>query len=84
MSSPYVAGAHALLFQARKKVLRGQDARQILMNTAVPGRYFDHAELAPVPKQGSGLINVKNAISVKVRVTRNTRTNLHPARFHGV
>lgn len=68
MATPYVAGAHALLFHARNMILRGQDARQIFMNTAIPGHFFNHAELAPIAKQGSGLINVKNAISVKVRM----------------
>ncbi|KAF9908228.1 hypothetical protein BX616_000202 [Lobosporangium transversale] len=65
MSAPYVAGAHALLYSAHKKVLRGQDARKILMNTAVPGSFFNHSVLAPVAKQGSGLVNVKNAVSVQ-------------------
>ncbi|KAF9352733.1 hypothetical protein BGX26_009482 [Mortierella sp. AD094] len=65
MASPYVAGSHALLYSAHKKVLRGQDARQILMNTATPGRFFNHDEYAPVAKQGAGLINVKNAITTQ-------------------
>ncbi|KAF9107976.1 hypothetical protein BGX27_008527 [Mortierella sp. AM989] len=65
MSSPYVAGSHAILYSAHKRVLRGQDARQILMNTATPGRFFEHSTLAPVAKQGAGLINVKNAIATQ-------------------
>jgi hypothetical protein len=66
MATPYIAGAHALLFEARNKTLRGQDARQIFMNTAIPGSFFNDTEIAPVAKQGSGLINIKNAIAAKV------------------
>ncbi|KAF9436084.1 hypothetical protein BGZ76_004868 [Entomortierella beljakovae] len=65
MSSPYVAGAHALLYNAHNKVLLGQDARKILMNTATPGKFAKHNEIAPVAKQGAGLVNVKNAINTK-------------------
>lgn len=65
MSSPYVAGSHALLYSAHKKPLRGQDARKIFMNTATPGKFFNHNELAPVAKQGAGLVNVKSAVSTQ-------------------
>lgn len=37
------------------------------MNTAIPGRFLNHTKLAPVAKQGSGLVNITNAINVKVR-----------------
>ncbi|CAO3565776.1 unnamed protein product [Mortierella alpina] len=83
MSSPYVAGAHALLFNAHKKVLRGQDARQILMNTAVPGRFASHKELAPVAKQGAGLINVKNAIDVQTLFSPDKIELLDSVHFAG-
>ncbi|KAF9187924.1 hypothetical protein BGZ51_000944 [Haplosporangium sp. Z 767] len=83
MSSPYVAGAHALLFNAHKKILRGQDARQILMNTAVPGRFFNHKELAPVAKQGSGLVNVKNAITVQTLFSPDKIELLDSVHFAG-
>ncbi|KAG0371291.1 hypothetical protein BGZ54_007480 [Gamsiella multidivaricata] len=83
MSSPYVAGAHALLFSAHKKVLHGQDARQILMNTAVPGRFFNHTALAPVTKQGSGLVNIKNAITVQTLFSPDRIELLDTAHFAG-
>ncbi|KAI1318450.1 hypothetical protein EDD11_006534 [Mortierella claussenii] len=83
MSSPYVAGAHALVFSAHKKVLRGQDARQILMNTAVPGRFFNHTDLAPVAKQGSGLVNVKNAITVQTLFSPDRIELLDSVHFAG-
>ncbi|KAK3805128.1 MAG: peptidase S8/S53 domain-containing protein [Benniella sp.] len=65
MATPCIAGAHALLFEAHKKVLRGQGARQILMKTAIPGSFFNDTEIAPVAKQGGGLINIKNVIAAK-------------------
>ncbi|KAF8940137.1 peptidase S8/S53 domain-containing protein [Dissophora ornata] len=83
MSSPYVAGAHALVFSAHKKVLRGQDARQILMNTAVPGRFFNHTNLAPVAKQGSGLVNVKNAITAQTLFSPDRIELLDSVHFAG-
>jgi hypothetical protein len=67
MATPYIAGAHALLINANNNnPVRPEDARQKLMNTAIPGRLFEHMGLAPVAKQGSGLVNVKNAIGIKV------------------
>jgi len=63
MATPYVVGAHALLYNAHKRVLRGKDARQIFMNTAHPGHFAgNHTDPAPVAKQGAGLINVRNAL----------------------
>ncbi|KAI8345639.1 peptidase S8/S53 domain-containing protein [Mortierella sp. GBAus27b] len=83
MATPYVAGAHALLFEAHGKILRGQDVRQILMNTATPGRFFNHSEIAPVAKQGSGLINVKNAISAKTLFSPDKIELLDSVNFAG-
>jgi subtilisin family serine protease len=70
MSSPYVAGAFALLFNMTGGALPGQDARRRFINTAVPGSFFNSTKPAPVAKQGSGLINVKDALTSTVR-TRN-------------
>ncbi|KAF9581252.1 hypothetical protein BGW38_001794 [Lunasporangiospora selenospora] len=83
MSSPYVAGAHALLFNAHKKILRGQDARQILKNTATPGKFFNSKEIAPVAKQGAGLINIKNAINVKTLFSPDKIELLDSVHFAG-
>ncbi|KAF9362243.1 hypothetical protein BGX34_006544 [Mortierella sp. NVP85] len=83
MATPYIAGAHALLFEAHKKVLRGQDARQILMNTAIPGSFFNDTELAPVAKQGSGLINIKNAIAAKTLFSPDRIELLDSTHFAG-
>ncbi|KAF8983237.1 hypothetical protein BGZ46_010609 [Entomortierella lignicola] len=83
MASPYVAGSHALLYSAHKKVLRGQDARQILMNTATPGRFFNHKGLAPVAKQGAGLVNVKNAITTQTILSPDRIELLDSVHFTG-
>lgn len=65
MSSPHVAGAAALLLQARPELQRNR-VRDLLMNTAVPQRW----NLAPgeawaldsVHRQGAGMLQIDNAI----------------------
>jgi hypothetical protein len=66
MASPYIAGAYALLFNMTGGALPGQDARSRFINGAVPVHFFNHTKPAPVAKQGSGMINVKNTITAKV------------------
>lgn len=66
MASPYVAGAYALLFHMTK-ALPASDTRRRFINSAIPGHFFNHTKPAPVAKQGSGLINVKNAVTAKVK-----------------
>ncbi|KAK3811318.1 MAG: peptidase S8/S53 domain-containing protein, partial [Benniella sp.] len=84
MSSPYVAGAHAILFNALKnKKIPGQDSRRIFMNTAIPGRFFNSTGLAPVTKQGAGLINVKNAITVQTLFSPDKVELLDSTHFAG-
>ncbi|KAK3811220.1 MAG: peptidase S8/S53 domain-containing protein [Benniella sp.] len=63
MSSPYVAGAYALMFNKAGGPPSASDIRRRFINTAVPGNFFNHAKLAPVAKQGGGLINVKDALT---------------------
>ncbi|KAF9353893.1 hypothetical protein BGX34_011306 [Mortierella sp. NVP85] len=65
MASPYIAGAYALLFNMTGGALPGQDARSRFINGAVPSHFFNHTKPAPVAKQGSGMINVKNTITAK-------------------
>ncbi|KAK3811223.1 MAG: peptidase S8/S53 domain-containing protein [Benniella sp.] len=62
MAAPYVAGAYALLFNMTGP-LPASDTRRIFINSAVPGHFFNHTKPAPVAKQGSGLINVQNALT---------------------
>ncbi|KAK3811216.1 MAG: peptidase S8/S53 domain-containing protein [Benniella sp.] len=64
MAAPYVAGAYALLFQMTG-ALPASDTRRRFINSAIPGMFFNRTKPAPVAKQGSGLINVKNAVTAK-------------------
>ncbi|KAF9327284.1 hypothetical protein BG006_009385 [Podila minutissima] len=69
MATPYTAGAHALLYNAHKKILKPVEARRILKATATPGFDYKHTTPASVAKQGAGLINIKNAIAVKTIIS---------------
>ncbi|KAG0315972.1 hypothetical protein BG000_005028, partial [Podila horticola] len=69
MATPYTAGAHALLYNAYKKVLKPVEARRILKSTANPGFDYKHTIPASVAKQGAGLINIKNAIEAKTIIS---------------
>ncbi|KAF9406409.1 hypothetical protein BGZ94_003134, partial [Podila epigama] len=69
MATPYAAGAHALLYNAQKKIVRPLDARRIFKATATPGKFFKHEAIASVAKQGAGLINIKNAIALKTAIS---------------
>ena len=70
MASPHVAGAVALLMQARPE-LRGNPraVRAILQNTSVPFNSRAVAGLEHVQRQGSGLIQILNALSTKQSVS---------------
>ncbi|KAJ3111009.1 hypothetical protein HDU96_006055 [Phlyctochytrium bullatum] len=70
MSSPYTAGAIALLLQARGVDKTSFElARTLLMNTAKPANIFRSPLVDSVARQGAGLINVYNAITTKTLVT---------------
>ncbi|KAH8693365.1 peptidase [Phaeosphaeriaceae sp. PMI808] len=64
MSAPLVAGAYALLGEVYGKIEAGR-MRRILTTTSKPLAWFNGTAisdiLAPVPQQGSGLIQVWNA-----------------------
>ncbi|KAF9580721.1 hypothetical protein BGW38_002511 [Lunasporangiospora selenospora] len=62
MSAPYVAGAHAIYMQAKKKTMRGDFVRQAFKNTATISSNLLSRTKASVAKQGAGLINVLSAI----------------------
>ncbi|MGE5675063.1 MAG: S8 family serine peptidase [Mycobacterium leprae] len=73
MASPHVAGAAALLLQARREMFQQGSAnvkasalRTMLMNTAVP--QTDGSSLYPVHLQGAGLIDVWAAITAQQRI----------------
>jgi hypothetical protein len=61
MATPYAAGVAALYFQAKGKK-SPVEMRDIFKNTAKPVTNWDGVDTAPVFRQGSGLINAKDAI----------------------
>jgi len=64
MSSPHVAGAVALLLQA-KPGTKAADVRGILQNTAVPKNWWGNPGLGfldNVNRQGAGMLRIDNAI----------------------
>ncbi len=71
MSSPYVAGAVALLLEAHPNTPSAA-VRDILQNTAVP-RLWREGPSTGVPdsahRQGAGLLDIASAIQATVRVT---------------
>jgi minor extracellular serine protease Vpr len=71
MASPHVAGAVALLMQARPELKGNPRAiRAILQNTSTPVPFqADPSLLEHVQRQGSGLIQVLNALSSKQSVS---------------
>jgi subtilisin family serine protease len=65
MATPFVAGAAALLFEAKGKTAEvGRTARTLFETTAkyVPSNLTDADPLQTVTQQGAGLINVYDAL----------------------
>ena len=70
MSSPHVAGAAALLLQARPWT-RAEQVRDILQNSAAPAPWFGNPGLGfldNVHRQGAGMLRVDNAILATTQV----------------
>jgi minor extracellular serine protease Vpr len=71
MASPHVAGAVALLLQARPGT-SSQDVRDILQNTAVPKNWWGNPGLGlldNVHRQGAGMLQIDKAIEATTLVT---------------
>jgi subtilisin family serine protease len=71
MSSPHVAGAVALLLQARPG-LNAEEVRGILQNTAAPKLWFGNPALGfldNVHRQGAGMLQIVDAVQAPARVT---------------
>jgi len=71
MSSPHVAGAVALLLQARPKT-SSQSVRGILQNTAVPKNWWGapgSGYLDNVNRQGAGMLQIDKAILATTLIT---------------
>jgi minor extracellular serine protease Vpr len=74
MSSPHVAGAAALLLQAKgwanPTPSQAASVRALLQNTAVPARWTGSASfLEPIQRQGAGMLHIDKAIQAPVSVT---------------
>jgi subtilisin family serine protease len=70
MASPHVAGAVALLLQARPHT-PSNAVRTILQNTATPKPWFGNPALGlldNVERQGAGMINIPAAVTATTRV----------------
>ncbi|KAJ1553296.1 hypothetical protein HK405_008339 [Cladochytrium tenue] len=65
MATPYVAGALALLLQARGTSISFTEARAYLQNTAMVTNIYDSALINSVVIQGAGLVNIYNAITAE-------------------
>ena len=71
MSSPHVAGAAALLLQAKPKT-KALDVRTILQNSADPKVWWDNPALGfldNVHRQGAGMVDVDDSILATIRVS---------------
>ena len=70
MSAPHVAGAVAMLLEARPDT-RAADVRDILQNTAKPTLWSLNPAtlLEPVARQGAGMIDIVAAVNNPVHVT---------------
>jgi minor extracellular serine protease Vpr len=68
MAAPHAAGAAALVLDANPG-LRAEQVHDILRNTAVPQDYASTHLLAPVNRQGAGMIDVRAAVSTPVRIS---------------
>ncbi|KAI8846718.1 peptidase S8/S53 domain-containing protein [Chytridium lagenaria] len=70
MSSPYTAGALALLLEAKGAAnLNFETVRTLIMNTATPANIIRSPLVDSVTRQGAGLINIYNAITTKTIVS---------------
>ncbi|RUS30603.1 peptidase S8/S53 domain-containing protein [Jimgerdemannia flammicorona] len=67
IATPYVTGSIALILEKYGK-LSPAKIRSLIMNTAIPMHMYSGL-LYPVAKQGSGLINVYDALNAKTLVT---------------
>ena len=69
MATPYVAGAHALYMQAKHSKPHGDVIRKAFKNTATISKDIGASTLNSAVKQGSGLVNVLNAVLTTSSIT---------------
>lgn len=68
MASPHVAGAVALLLQARPGTRAG-DVRDILQNSADPKNRFGQTYLDATHRQGAGMLDIMGAIEATTMIS---------------
>jgi minor extracellular serine protease Vpr len=71
MASPYVAGAAALLLQA-KKGTRAKDVKAMLQNSAKPKNWWGNPALGyldNVHRQGAGLLDIEGTVEATTTIT---------------
>jgi minor extracellular serine protease Vpr len=68
MASPHVAGAVALLLQAKPRT-RAEDVRALLQNTADPRPVLGTTLIDAVHRQGAGLLDVDDALTADTHVS---------------
>ncbi|KFH62359.1 hypothetical protein MVEG_11569 [Podila verticillata NRRL 6337] len=83
MATPYVAGSHALLIQAKHAKPRGDEIRKIFKNTATISSNFQSKTKTSAAKQGAGLINVLNAITATATISPDHIDLLDTNHFQG-
>ncbi|KAG0050364.1 hypothetical protein BGZ83_004866 [Gryganskiella cystojenkinii] len=64
MATPYIAGAHAIYMQAKHAKPHGDEIRKVFKNTATISKNAGSKTFASAAKQGAGLINLFNAVTV--------------------
>ncbi|KAF9910497.1 hypothetical protein EC991_006314 [Linnemannia zychae] len=69
MATPYIVGANALFMESKKTKPLGVEIRKVFKNTATFARGSSSSIVSSALKQGSGLINVLNAIQVTSSIT---------------
>lgn len=70
MSAPHLAGAAALVLEARPR-LPAQEMRTVLLNSAVPRPWWGNPALGlldNVHRQGGGMVNIPNAAQATTRI----------------
>ncbi|KAG0008706.1 hypothetical protein BGZ82_004500, partial [Podila clonocystis] len=83
MSSPYIAGSHAIYIQAKRAKPRGDAIRRAFKNTATISSNFGSKTKTSAAKQGAGLINVLKAITATTSITPDHLDLLDSTNFQG-
>lgn len=68
MASPYVAGMAALILQARSKNVDVDTVRQLILESARPTNDVNSTSLMSPLRQGSGLVNVFDSVTVMATI----------------